>query len=174
MTRCLKLFTAPNDARPRLCGRGISIEKNPTRLDYCCCTSFLCCCYNIIVSGLLYNYCHQAMAFVARNICRTASRNLTRRAPVSTSLRALASAAPSSRLSQRIAPAFSTMASLRSGAQADPKGPKEFDPEITEMANYIHNYSIKSDLAVSYVHHFEAEDILTTHCVVRHCSLRLH
>jgi len=40
------------------------------------------------------------------------------------------------------------MASLRSGAVAEPKGPKEFDPELTEMANYIHNYEIKSDLAV--------------------------
>lgn len=90
------------------------------------------------------------MAFVARNFCRTASRNLNRRAPVSNSLRALTrtNILSTASLSGTTAPAFSTMASLRSGAVAEPKGPKEFDPELTEMANYIHNYEIKSDLAV--------------------------
>lgn len=47
--------------------------------------------------------------------------------------------------------AFHTMASLQSAAAAAPK-PSEgvgYDPEIKDIANYIHNYAIDSDLAVS-------------------------
>lgn len=46
---------------------------------------------------------------------------------------------------------FHTMASLQSAAAA-PAKPAEgvgYDPEIKDIANYIHNYSIDSDLAVS-------------------------
>ncbi|MCJ1300195.1 ATP-binding cassette transporter CGR1 [Hypocenomyce scalaris] len=32
-------------------------------------------------------------------------------------------------------------------SSAPPAGPREFDPEIKDMANYIHNYKIDSDLA---------------------------
>lgn len=32
---------------------------------------------------------------------------------------------------------------------AAPAGPKEFDPELVDMASYIHNYKIDSELAVS-------------------------
>lgn len=31
-------------------------------------------------------------------------------------------------------------------------GGRQFDPEIKDMASYIHNYKIDSDLAVSYDH----------------------
>ena len=44
------------------------------------------------------------------------------------------------------------MASLRSSAEAPPK-PSEgvgYDPEIKDIANYIHNYKIDSDLAVRH------------------------
>lgn len=41
------------------------------------------------------------------------------------------------------------MTSLKSAA-ATPAGPREFDPEITDMASYIHNYKIDSELAVSF------------------------
>lgn len=43
------------------------------------------------------------------------------------------------------------MASLQSAAAATPK-PSEgvgYDPEIKDIANYIHSYAIDSDLAVS-------------------------
>ena len=39
------------------------------------------------------------------------------------------------------------MVSLKSDAPAV-AGVREFDPEIKDMANYIHNYKIDSDLAV--------------------------
>lgn len=44
------------------------------------------------------------------------------------------------------------MASLQSAAATTPK-PSEgvgYDPEIKDIANYIHNYAIDSDLAVSF------------------------
>ena len=41
------------------------------------------------------------------------------------------------------------MAALRSAA-AVPAGPRDFDPEITDMAKYIHHYQVNSELAVSY------------------------
>lgn len=41
-----------------------------------------------------------------------------------------------------------TMASLKSSAPAMPSGSRQFDPEIKDMANYIHHYKIDSDLAV--------------------------
>lgn len=40
------------------------------------------------------------------------------------------------------------MASLRSAAEVPPSN-KEFDPEIVDMASYIHNYKVDSELAVS-------------------------
>lgn len=55
-------------------------------------------------------------------------------------LRAVNSTAP--RVSR-----FSTMAPLQSGSQ-DGALQKPYDPEIQDMANYIHNYEVNSDLAV--------------------------
>ena len=41
------------------------------------------------------------------------------------------------------------MANLRQEqVVAEPKGPQEFDPEITDMASYVHDYKIDSELAV--------------------------
>jgi 2-methylcitrate dehydratase len=37
----------------------------------------------------------------------------------------------------------------KSDAVASPAPKAEFDKEIVDMASYIHNYDIKSDLAVS-------------------------
>lgn len=39
------------------------------------------------------------------------------------------------------------MAALKSNAPAM-AGVREFDPEIKDMASYIHNYKVDSDLAV--------------------------
>lgn len=41
------------------------------------------------------------------------------------------------------------MPTLKDNATAVPAPPKEFDHEIVDMANYIHNYKIDSELAVS-------------------------
>lgn len=40
------------------------------------------------------------------------------------------------------------MVALKSNAPAMTGGSREFDPEIKDMASYIHNYKIDSDLAV--------------------------
>lgn len=41
------------------------------------------------------------------------------------------------------------MAALSSNAPAAPAAPRSYDPEINDMASYIHKHEIKSDLAVS-------------------------
>lgn len=40
------------------------------------------------------------------------------------------------------------MASLQSAAPIPPTAEKGYDPEIKDMADYIHNYKVDSDLAV--------------------------
>ncbi|KAL5362981.1 MmgE/PrpD family-domain-containing protein [Aspergillus floccosus] len=42
---------------------------------------------------------------------------------------------------------FSTMSPLQSGAPVPPAADKAYDPEIKDMADYIHNYNVNSDLA---------------------------
>jgi 2-methylcitrate dehydratase len=44
------------------------------------------------------------------------------------------------------------MPALQSGAPP-PKSPQKYDPEITDMASYIHNYKIDSELAVRLPFH---------------------
>jgi hypothetical protein len=51
---------------------------------------------------------------------------------------------------------FSTMTSLKSAQNPAPSEGRAYDPEIKDMASYIHHYKIDSDLAVS-VYHFLLE-----------------
>src|SRR6187402_1171521 len=44
---------------------------------------------------------------------------------------------------------FSTMSPLQSGAPPPPQA-REYDPEIKDIASYVHNTPINSDLAVSF------------------------
>ena len=44
---------------------------------------------------------------------------------------------------------FSTMPALNYSAPP-PAGVREYDPEIKDMAGYIHNYKIDSELAVCF------------------------
>lgn len=44
---------------------------------------------------------------------------------------------------------FSTMAARQSAAPAAPAD-RAYDPEIKDMASYIHEYNVDSDLAVSF------------------------
>ena len=53
-----------------------------------------------------------------------------------------------SRSSLSMVAPFSTMQPLRSSDPA-PGAPREYDSEIKDMASYVHNYKIDSDLAVS-------------------------
>lgn len=58
---------------------------------------------------------------------------------------------------------FSTMSVFKSDAPA-PIGGRQFDPEIKDMASYIHNYKIDSDLAVSADHLVGSKfGVLTAH-----------
>ena len=93
------------------------------------------------------------MAYIGRNLCRAANRTL-RQTPLSASttsnLARSSFAAISLRASTRSSrSSFSTMSALKSAVVAEPKAEKDYDPEIVDMAKYIHNYDIKSDLAVS-------------------------
>lgn len=42
------------------------------------------------------------------------------------------------------------MAARQSAAPPAPSGDKAYDPEIQDMASYIHKYNVDSDLAVSF------------------------
>ena len=66
------------------------------------------------------------------------------------------------------------MASLKSNAPVV-VGAREFDPEIKDMASYIHNYKIDSDLAVSQISAGVLETVMANFHVnsVRNCPLRL-
>jgi 2-methylcitrate dehydratase len=91
------------------------------------------------------------MSSFSRNLCSTASRNLRQRSSVlSRAVRPIALRTPqtnsiASRAST--AAAFSTMSSLKSNAPPV-KSKREFDPEIKDIATYVHNTAIDSELAV--------------------------
>ena len=69
---------------------------------------------------------------------------------------------------------FSTMAALNSAAGPTTAGPRDYDPEIKDMASYIHNYKIDSDLAVRRIVRLKStSDPQLIACVVRHCQMGL-
>lgn len=92
------------------------------------------------------------MSSINRSV-RTASRTLripilqsrALRAPLAISSRANF-AAPNRTSSFR---QFSAMSPLQSGAPPPPQA-REYDPEIKDIASYVHNTPINSDLAVSF------------------------
>ena len=93
------------------------------------------------------------MFSLARSANRTALRNLRQKPSSSCSTRNFLTRSSLSALTSRNLPRatpavaqFSIMPALNSSAP--PAGPREFDPEIRDMATYIHNYKIDSDLAV--------------------------
>lgn len=53
------------------------------------------------------------------------------------------------------------MAALSSNAPAAPAAGRSYDPEINDMASYIHKHEIKSDLAVSAPLHILAKCIFS-------------
>ncbi len=64
------------------------------------------------------------------------------------------------------------MTSLKSAAPPV-GGKREYDPEIKDIANYIHNVSIDSELAVRLITFFEKALADHAFLVVRHSSLGL-
>lgn len=91
------------------------------------------------------------MSSFSRNLCSTASRNLRQRSSVITrAVRPIAFRAPQSSFvatQTKSAAAFSTMSSLKSSAPPV-QSKREYDPEIKDIASYIHNTKIDSELAV--------------------------
>ncbi|OCK74989.1 2-methylcitrate dehydratase [Lepidopterella palustris CBS 459.81] len=90
------------------------------------------------------------MSAFSRNLCSTASRTIRQRASISCkAVRPIALATASrTPIFQRaaIAAPFSTYSSLKSMAPPI-TGEREFDPEIVDVASYVHNTPIESDLA---------------------------
>src|SRR5215469_17435311 len=94
------------------------------------------------------------MSAFSRSIFRKTRRNLQR-----SSFRGAARVArpsPSNIITRkafnfptRYSAAFSTMPPLHGDATASPASPNEFDKEIVDVASYVHNYKIDSDVAVS-------------------------
>jgi 2-methylcitrate dehydratase len=83
------------------------------------------------------------MSLPVRRLTHTAPRTLARISRLPT----LASRISVPTLTPRT-PRFSTMATRLSAAPAAPSD-KSYDPEIQDMASYIHDYKVDSDLAVS-------------------------
>lgn len=50
-----------------------------------------------------------------------------------------------------MAASISSLGPLKSSAPIAAAGVREYDPEIKDMASYVHNYKIDSDLAVSSI-----------------------
>lgn len=61
------------------------------------------------------------------------------------------------------------MPALKFNEMGSVGGGREYDSEIKDMANYVHNYKIDSDLAVCAVGLSRALPLTLS---VRHCSLR--
>lgn len=91
------------------------------------------------------------MSAFSRNLCSSASRNLRSRSGVITrAVRPIAlRTSPLTSFTSRAAPAasFSAMSSLKSAAPPV-QSKREYDPEIKDIASYIHNTPIDSELAV--------------------------
>jgi hypothetical protein len=92
-----------------------------------------------------------SMSAFSRNLCSGASRSLRQRSAITCrALRPIASrAAASTPITSRVAATshFSTMSALKSAAPPVPSN-REFDPEIKDVASYVHNTKIDSELAV--------------------------
>src|SRR4051812_33327065 len=83
-----------------------------------------------------------------RSSLQTAARPLT----VASSQTLLNAASRRSPVPSSTSHNFSTMSALKSGAPVAPSEHRGYDPEITDIADYVHNKPIDSDLAVSFAY----------------------
>ena len=102
------------------------------------------------------------MSAFSRSFCTAASRSArssSSRAGIAASASIRAAARPlASHLSRQqflisrntMAASFSTVPARKGDAVASPAAPRDYDPEIVDMASYIHNYNVDSDLAVGF------------------------
>ena len=92
------------------------------------------------------------MSTINRGV-RTATRTLRFPAIQSRALRAPLALTSRAKFAASSRPAtfkqFSTMSPLQSGAPPPPQA-REYDPEIKDIASYVHHTPIESDLAVSF------------------------
>jgi hypothetical protein len=65
------------------------------------------------------------------------------------------------------------MTSLKSGAIPQKLSKREYDPEIKDIANYIHNTPIDSELAVGSMYRIVRSKANTKLDIVRYCSMGL-
>lgn len=65
-----------------------------------------------------------------------------------------------------MAASISSVAPLKFSAPIAAAGVREYDPEIKDMASYVHNYKIDSDLAVSSIPGYVTQDTKYTNCVL--------
>ena len=88
------------------------------------------------------------MSFVARNLARTTvKRSIPRATALSASWGSkVVLGARQTPFVQRAA--FSMTSSKLSAGIAEPAPARAYDDEVADMAKYIHNYDVKSDLAV--------------------------
>jgi 2-methylcitrate dehydratase len=97
------------------------------------------------------------MSTLGRSACRNVSRTLrpgaAPRRIVAQTARSLAAVQVSSGYLKFIKPldsqTFSTMPTLRDQVTAVPASANQFDQEIADVASYVHNYQVNSELAVS-------------------------
>ncbi|KAF2839971.1 2-methylcitrate dehydratase [Patellaria atrata CBS 101060] len=91
------------------------------------------------------------MSSLSRNLCNTASRTLRQRGflrPSSKAVRSIAATTSHTTFVARpLTASFFTMPTLRDKATAVPAPAREFDSEIVDVAKYIHEYTIDSELA---------------------------
>ena len=107
------------------------------------------------------------MSSLLRSVNRAAIRKLSQEPALRCSPRRnlqtpLLTSLPTSSGRMLPAVAFSTMPALNASAglaSAAIGGGREYDPEIKDMASYVHNYKIDSDLAVSYPEVYETNEL---------------
>lgn len=69
---------------------------------------------------------------------------------------------------------FRTMVVARSGQSASRGEAREFDPEIKDIASYVHSHEITSDLAVRRAVKSEKDaSLMYASSLVRNCTIRL-
>lgn len=95
------------------------------------------------------------MSAFSRNLCSTASRTVRQRIAVtSRAVRPIAAkSTPFASIAPRVSTSskFSTMAALKSGQTLGHITNRDFDPEIKDVASYVHNTPIESELAVGRI-----------------------
>jgi 2-methylcitrate dehydratase len=93
----------------------------------------------------------RSLCRATRSACRSTTNNTAARAPLRLAQQSFKAQASFPSYQHTPIRAFSATMIPKSDASASPAPKAEFDKEIVDMASYIHNYDVKSDLAVSFL-----------------------